>query len=490
MPTGKYTAKDIQGSYSADDVDVPASSRLMEEDRKNAGPTYERSVGPAEIHSLPKWYSPEGLRDTAIHARNWLIDQLPTAGGIAGGVAAGGAGLESGPGDIPAAAAGAAAGGALGEDARQALFEHLYPMQKKMGAKESAKKIGESAAIQGFSELLPRVVGRLFRPATTGEKLSWVGKLGPREDIDPGLPEIIKTEKMPGNKVENIGQYLNVLDQTKNRLGSEVAVALRSPVKVAGQDVPLAAVEADTTPISDSIKLILNDHPTWEKRYPAKYRAVKERALIFEQGSDTYGNLFAQRKELNDILAPFYSLKTGGEKADYLDRHPEMAIDKAEADAIRDLIYPQMDKAAGKPQGYFRELQRRYGSVISVDNATREQVDALTAAAKRKRGSPFSERVNVSTYGVPPGRVGMAVHRLHGLVFRPEGDEVLSRSVKGAFGHSARTKAGQVISSPAASEVLSLPLRFLAEPSESPPVGPKTRQLQKTADEYRRTASQ
>jgi hypothetical protein len=497
MPTGKYTAQDLQGQYSSSDVDEPASARLMEEDARAKGTPYAQPLGgTATIRAIPEWYSLEGLKERAIHARNWLINQLPTAGGIGGGIIGGGVGLESGPGDIAAAAIGSAAGGALGEDAREALFEKLYPMQKKMEPKESAEAIGKSAAVQGFSELLPRMVGRIFRPASTAEKLSWVGKLGPREDIDAGLPEILKTEREPGNKVETIGQYLKVLDQTKRRLGNEVSIALRNPVEVTASDheillstkkIPLAAVEADTTSISDRIRSIEAEHPTWEERYPEKLKAVKARALSFERKPHTYGWLFAQRQELNDTLAPFYKLASEGEKAEYLDRHPEFAIDKAEADAIRDLIYPQMDKAAGKPEGYFRDLQRRYGSVISVDNATNKHVEALMASARMKRGAPFTERVNVSTYGVPPGRVGMAVHRLHGLVFPPEGETVLNRAVKGAFGHSAVTGAGKVVSAPLTSEILALPIRVLLEPDEIPPVGPKTRKLQQIRDNYAAT---
>jgi len=315
-----------------------------------------------------------------------------------------------------------------------------------------------------------------------------VGKLGPREDIDAGLPEILKTEREPGNKVTTIGNYLNVLKQTKHRLGNEVNLALRNTVKVGDKDVPLSGVEADTTSISDRIRNIESQHPTWEETHPEKLKYLKQRGLMYESKPHSYGWLFARRQELNDELSRFYSLQTTGEKEDFLYRHPNLEADKAEADAIRDLIYPEMDKAAHKPEGYFRNLQRRYGSVISVDNATEKRVEALEAEMRMKRGAPFSERVNVSTYGVPPGRVGMAVHRLHGLVFRPDADSILNHTVKGAFGHSALTGTGRILSSPAFSEVVSLPIRILLEPDETP-VGPKTRQLQQTADAYR-SASQ
>lgn len=679
-------------------ADEPASAHLLEEDRRQKGPVYERSAGgTAVIAPLPKWYSLEGLEDTAKRARNFLINQLPTVGGIGGGIIGGGAGLESGPGDVLTAGAGAAAGGALGEDAREALFEKLYPMQKKMSAKESAKNIGKSAAVQGLSELLPRIVGGMFRPATAVEKLSYVGKLGPHEDIAPAMREILKTEKVSGNKVTTVGQYLNVLKETKQRIGNEVNIALRNPVKVtvkeeagapykftrlsvdnpvsgtfyhgtkapissvaelapdtfgserglyglgtyvtdnpsvaagyartkgagaAGRvfpvklngarlldiekeapppvkdifrnaiagiyrespeeikipdgatgktlyqmlqtamedesyyssdaletlqdldislrghgydgvthiggkeganhnvaiifpdfgvgrphgdivsaggspffprpsattrEIPLAGAEADTTSISDRIKSLASKHPSEEETNPAKLASFKKRALMYESKPHTYGWLFDRRQVLNDELNRFYSLSTPGDKEIFLHNHPDFEADKAEADAIRDLIYPEMDKAARKPIGYYRDLQRKQGAIIAVENATQRRVDDLEAASNVQRGAPLRDRLNVSTYGTPPGRMGLAVHRLHSLVAKPNPVGGLDSAVKGAFGHSGMTAAGRVISSTPSIEIMSLPLRYLLTPDETP-TGPKTTKLRRIVDDYRSAA--
>src|SRR5271154_7195369 len=88
-----------------------------------------RRSGPAPKASFsaePPAMSPAGLKEKAYKARDYVVDALPSVGGIAGGLlgAAAGEGLAS----VPLAAAGSAAGGALGESARQYLTPEEKPM--------------------------------------------------------------------------------------------------------------------------------------------------------------------------------------------------------------------------------------------------------------------------------------------------------------------------------------------------------------------------
>jgi hypothetical protein len=420
----------------------------------------------ATIAPLPKWYTPAGIERTVKGARNSIINQLPNLGGLGGALAAGG------PADPVGAVAGAAAGGALGEDARQAIFHHLYPNQKDMTATEAAKNIAEQAGLQAGAEIVPRVFGKLVRPASAVEKLSFAGNLGPGEDVAPALSEIQKTEAMPGNKVKTVGDYLNVLKQTKNRIGTEVSAALKYPVKVAGKDTPLAAVEADTTPIADALESLMGKHPSEAETNPKKLSMFKTRALMYQSKPHTYGWLFDRRQVLNEEINRFYSLATPGEKVTYLFQHPEFEADKAEADAIRDLTYPAMDKAAGKPDGYFRDLQHKYGAIIGVEDATTKNVEKLEAKGRVQRGAPFGERINASTYTSGEGRPGFSLHRVHSLFLRPNPAGSLDSAAKSAFGHSGWSNTGKVLSSTPSIETLSLPLRYLTTPEQDEPDSP------------------
>ena len=94
---------------------------------------------------------------------------------------------------------------------------------------------------------------------------------------------------------------------------------------------------------------------------------------------------------LNEALHKYEAL-TPGEKAVYEAAHPDIALDKVEADAIRDIVYPKMDAAAGKPPGYFRDLQKRYGGVIETERNTMKRVNDLQTAGAGARGGPRSAK--------------------------------------------------------------------------------------------------
>ena len=85
----------------------------------------------ATVSAAPAKWSLPWAEGKAMTARDWLINQLPAAGGIVGGLIGAGAGSESGPGAVLTATAGAAAGGGLGEDIRQSLQSISTPKTRK-----------------------------------------------------------------------------------------------------------------------------------------------------------------------------------------------------------------------------------------------------------------------------------------------------------------------------------------------------------------------
>ena len=214
QPKGKYSDADVEHG-----VDTDAGRRGARLLRARV------SASPAPKYSLP-W-----IKSKAMTLRDKAINLLPAAGGVVGGLVGGAASPIPIIGAPGTAAVGAAAGGGLGADVRQWMTEHFHPEDKKMTAKESAKDIGKEAGLQGASELLPGLVAKVFRPASAVDKLSFVGNLGPREDIAPALSELQQTERMAGNQVKTVGDYLNVIDQTKNRIGTEVGASLKTPVQ-------------------------------------------------------------------------------------------------------------------------------------------------------------------------------------------------------------------------------------------------------------------
>lgn len=419
---------------------------------------------PATVSAAPDPWSLEGIKGRLMTWRDKAINQLPTVGGILGGVAAGVPGAMSGPGDILAAGAGAAAGGGLGETVRQALTEHYHPEDKKMTTGEAAKGIAEQAAGQGVSEMVGRGIGGIFRPSSAVDKLAFVGDMHPKA-VQQAFDELQKTEKIPGNKVLTVGDYQNVLKKTKEGLRGQVVDALKAPVSTPQGKVPLGATQADTTPVYKAVQKLITGHPSDEVWNPGKLEAWRERASKWLTEPHSYNDIFDRRQVLNEELNRYEALAPA-EKAIYASQHPNLAIDKAEADAIRDIVYPQMDTAAGKPQGYFRDLQHKYGSVIETERNTQLNLRKLEQRGATARGGPVTERVGASSYMTPGAKPGFSLHRVHGLLKSPAPEKVLDSRAKSAFGHSGATTVGNILSSTPSQEFMSLPLRELFNPDE------------------------
>ena len=115
---------------------------------------------------------------------------------------------------------------------------------------------------------------------------------------------------------------------------------------------------------------------------PNKLKMFKDRALDYQKNRRSYSWLFDRRQVLNEELNRFYSLATPGEQATYLFQHPGFEADKAEADAIRDVIYPQMDRAAQKPAGYYANLATQVR--LNLKSRERHKEESWKTGCKRK----------------------------------------------------------------------------------------------------------
>ncbi|HWF62949.1 MAG TPA: hypothetical protein VN666_21935 [Nitrospira sp.] len=424
----------------------------------------DRLIGPeASVSASPAPFSPAGIKSSLMTLRDKAINQLPTIGGIAGGIVGGGAGLETGPGAVATAAAGAGAGGGLGETLRQSLTEHFHPEDKKMTPKEALTGIATQTVGQGASEATGQMLGRAFRPTLESaiNKLWFAGDLGPKTDLAAVMPEISAIEKTQPAKT--VGDFVNVVTEAKKKIAAEVDTALMNKVDVGGKMVPLSGVKTDVTPIADSIQKVAAAHPSDALANPAKIGAVKNRIAKLYATPKTYAWLNDRRTVLNRELNRFYSMKTPADQAQYLFQHPEFEIDKAEADAIRDVVYPQMDKAAGKPSGYFEQLQRKRGALMSIEDQTQEHVENLAAKSRKAKGAPMTDPVR--GYMSSSGHAGFTT-RLAGILRPADVAAKADKQVAKAFEHTPRSKVGKILGTRPGMEIMSLPLRELFNPDE------------------------
>lgn len=421
----------------------------------------------ATVSAAPSPYSWQGIKDKAVTLRDQGIRQLPTIGGIIGGFAGGASGAETGPGIIATSAAGSAMGGGFGEMLRQRATEHFHPEDKKLKTLEGLKKAGVAGLEQGGSELVAGSLGRWFAPSlgSTINKLFYSADLGPKTALEEVMPEIFSQERLtPATTVQ---EFMDTVKTAKQKIGTEVDTALRTPVLAAGvkgRTAPLASTPADVTPVADQIKNLINAHPSELQMNPARTKAIQQRVSEYATPK-TYGWLNDRRIVLNDELNKFYALKTPSDQALYLSQHPYFEIDKAEADAIRDVVYPQMDRAAGKPAGYFEKLQQKRGILKSVENQTREQIDTLKNKSMKSKGAPLLDPSHgyLSTHG----NVGMSLHPAKLLKKDPL--KAADKQVARAFVHTPRSKVGKILGTKPGQELMSLPLRELFTPDSDQP---------------------
>jgi hypothetical protein len=365
---------------------------------------------------------------------------------------------------VATAATGAAAGGALGEDLRQVATEHFHPEDKKMTPGEALRGMGKEAAGQAAGEATGQTLGRWFRPTleNTINKLWFAADLGPKTDLDAVMPEILREEK--GAPAKTVGDFVKVVSGAKDKIGNEVDTAMRHTVNVPGvrNPVPLAAAPANTTPIANRIMQLTASHPSQMITDPEKIAAIRNRATGLYSQPRSYGWLNDRRIVLNDELNRFYSLKTPAEQGLYLSQHPEFEIDKAEADAIRELIYPQMDRAAGKPAGYFESLQRKRGALKSIEKQTQTHLNDLTAKTRKAKGAPINDPAHA--YASGSGHVGIYT-RLTNLR-APDVAKRADKQVARAFSHTPGAKVGGILGTRPGMEVMGLPIRELFTPEQ------------------------
>lgn len=384
-----------------------------------------------------------------------MASYLPTVGGTIGGIVGTGGGLPTGPGAALTGAGGAALGGAAGKSVENNL-NRLLGFDAPKSAMDELKSEGTEALIQGGSELVGGMLTKAVAPSLikTINKLYYAGKLGEKEELEVIMPEVLAMEK--ANPATTLEEFTEVLKKAKNKIGQEVDSEMLNPIVQNGRQVPLAHADADVTPIKAHIESLITKHPSDVKMNPAKINAIRARASKYLQ-PDTFGNLTDRRIVLNYELNNYNKL-SDLEKSQYLVTHPEFEIDKAEADAIRDVVYPQMDKAAGKPAGFTEQLQKRRGALLSTEKQATQNFEKLRKESKWSKGSPPGDRLHA--YGSSHGNIGVST-KLLSLIRTPDKLSQANKQVSRAFTHTPGSKVGKLIGTKTGQEGIALPLRTI-----------------------------
>jgi hypothetical protein len=397
-------------------------------------PQYKSRVKePDTMQATPSALSPAGIKSNLLTARDWAVSQLPAAGGVVGGLVGALTGAETGPGAIIPATVGAGAGGAAGEAAKQSLTEKFHPEDAKMGPIETGVRIAGEGVLQGANELggqvAGRTVGKLIRPiadkvgAATLAKypfLKTVFAVGEgsspkaaqhltaaaanKQNAGVALESISRTmddleseiTKLPPEK-RTVEGFLNSVNSRKDAMNAESGAAM---LPIAGQKtVPMGVAQN----IRNLARSYMNN--TVEGRRQGKY--ILDRAAEYQKPW-SYGELDQLRSDLAAQTAKHRAkdpvAKYASEKGDI-----DLQIDNAILDGLRDTVYPEMDRAAGKPQGYFADLKGRQSSLIDLQSILDKRVKALKGSEAISEVAPRfgSENISLSEHIGSPLRAGV-----------------------------------------------------------------------------------
>lgn len=452
-----------------------AMARMTDEQKHQLADAlgYGGSPRIATVSAAPPKGSLKDIEGRLMTARDWLIDQLPGAGGFVGGLIGLGAGAETGPGAVATSAVGAAAGGGLGEDARQMLDEHFHP-EDAMTPKTAALKLLRQTALQGGNEVAGQVAGRVVgsgihaaadkaglindalekypflkdlfsvgegrSPRAVPHLVAATADRPARDQAGQALGYISNTigdieqelTKLP-EKERTVNGFLKAVNARKDAMNAEKAGAMMAPVDVPGvaKKIPLAAVETVPTGIADRIKALITPsmEQTPEGRYEAKIilNTAKdyEKPWTFRQLDDMRMRVRARLDAFHRLEpVPQYTAKKGS---------ITKAIDDAIERGIKETVYPAMDRAAGKPEGYFANLQARQANLIGLQNLLDKRVKHLAGAQAIGEVTPALSKENISLSAHPGSMPRAGLYGIRDAIARTREMNQASRHVSKAF---------------------------------------------------------
>lgn len=448
------------------------------------------------VSAAPAKWSPAWMKEHAYAWRNWAINQLPQVGGMIGGIIGAGAGAESGPGAVATAMLGAGAGGALGEDARQAINRYLYPNDRPMGPIESAVRMIAQGGLQSANELGGQVPGRIVGHAAnaigsrvlTGDvlerypvlkKFFALGEPKAKQHLtaaaaQKGTYAASASLKALGNTIGDIESEMSQLPRNEQTVdGFLKAVNSRKDamnVESGAAMLPIAGEKIVPTGVADEIR---NLSARYDRDVPGDKPIIAHirKAAAEWEHPISYRALDQKRSNLASDLSKFNAQES---VARYNARmgDVDLAIDNAIEKGLREAVYPAMDRAAGKPAGYFENLKQRQSSLITLQSILNKRIEWLKGSQAISEAQPLFSGENISIYARPESLPRTYIHGIQRAIAPQREYAEASKHVARAFKPS----------------VSSLPYQLLfsnlirgAEISK----GPKTQKLRKLRDRSR-----
>lgn len=177
---------------------------------------------------------------------------------------------------------------------------------------------------------------------------------------------------------------------------------------------PIASKKVVPTQIADAIRKKITPEMMMDPDGRQMAKELRREAKTYDK-TWTLRDLY-QRKQRFDAEGSSFYKKTESGRSAALKTSVDEIVENAVREGVKDIVYPQMDVAAKKPSGYFRDLQLRQSSLIKVRDAATATVKELGKQDAAIKGMPLVQKVTkkASLYAHPlSGRGGISLHKLN-----------------------------------------------------------------------------
>jgi len=338
---------------------------------------------------------------------------------------------------------------------------------------EAAVRIGENIGKRdywrvggGALGLMTQAVfarlGKEYTPEQRAEKLTYVETGVPRggekinyfeanKAVMPELVEAAKTEV--GHPPVVVGDLVKTINGALDKINNEYGLASQS---IQGREyVP--------TEIADAIRNKMTEDMVQTAEDSKLQKELSTRAGEFDK-MWTWRKLDAERQKAYHRLDAHRKASAAGQRSDAkLDA--DAIADSEISERTKDLVYGELDRVNGKPQGYYAALKKKQSQLLYIKDRLAVRVMDVANLTAAKKGTPTLSGENVTIYGTGHGRPGLSIHRLMDILRTPE--KAQNIAVKQAFKGTSKIKQLAKLQA-----VMSMPLRILIEepPTEKSPV--------------------
>jgi hypothetical protein len=282
---------------------------------------------------------------------------------------------------------------------------------------------------------------------SSANKLAWATK-GDQTHILNTLNDVKQSAQLRGKPIQTVGDYLEAIKSAKNDMNTQSGLAMQ-PIR-----------QMKTVPVDIAYRIKSRITPDMDMT--AEGQQMKQQLLNaandFETKEWTYEQLDALRTRLQQNLSAYYK-KGGTARYSEMKTDPGTMVDREIVDGIRDITYPQMDAALGKPTGYFDSLKRRQSNLINLEEQVGNTLDKLSQKTAEIKGGPRFGTENASVYQSGFKEPGFSFHKVQNIIRKPNPLKSADTYVGKAFAGGSPT---------ANAAIYSLPIRYLLQGSQSP----------------------